>query len=140
MLILSRFPIVEHAFQQFSKGIFDDGEVQRGTLYAKVEVTPGKFAQVFTLHTQCTNFSYPAECIELSRKIRDTSITELADFIASKVESSEKKNEQSSVILAGDFNITRYPTNEHYLAKVFGISPNCIGYLPLIEGEYDDMI
>ena len=30
LLILSRFPIIEQEFQQFSLGLFSDGEVSRG--------------------------------------------------------------------------------------------------------------
>ena len=36
LLILSRFPIVEQDFQQFSLGVFSDGEVKRGVLYSKI--------------------------------------------------------------------------------------------------------
>lgn len=42
LLILSRFPVVEQDFQVFSVGLFSDSEVKRGSLYAKVEVAPGK--------------------------------------------------------------------------------------------------
>ena len=85
LTIMSRFPIVEHDFQQFSLGVFDDGESQCGTLYAKIEITQGKFVQVFNSHLMCTNYNYSAEFLALSRQIRDNSIKELSDFMMTKV-------------------------------------------------------
>ena len=43
-------------------------------------------------------------------------------------------------MLAGDFNIIRYPYAQHYLAKVFGISPGCAQHLELLESEYSDLL
>ena len=43
-------------------------------------------------------------------------------------------------MLAGDFNIVRYPLNKHYLAKVFGLNPKFADKLHLIEEEYANLV
>ena len=44
------------------------------------------------------------------------------------------------MILAGDFNIHRYPMGQIYLQKVFGQQPNFIQYIDLMESEYEDLL
>ena len=67
-------------------------------MYAKVEVIPGKFVQLFTLHTQCTNYDYSPEFIPITRQNRDFALNEMIDFVERKTDG------KSSWILAGDFN------------------------------------
>ena len=130
LIILSRFPIVEQDFHFFSLGIYDDAEVSRGSLYAKIEVKPGKCLQVFTLHTQCTNYRYKVEDVPNSRKIRDVAMKELAEFMGDKIDG------QSTTILAGDFNIIKYPLNQVALGKIFAQNPFHVDNLACIESEY----
>ena len=84
-MILSRFPIVSHEYHRFSLGLWDDSEVKRGVLHAKIEVRPGYYVQAFTLHTQCTNFGLPPQMAEVSRTIRDLSLKELMNILSLKL-------------------------------------------------------
>ena len=130
LLILSRFPIIDQEFRGFSKLLFDDGEVQRGMLYAKVQIRPGKCLQLYTLHTQCTNYNYAPKYVPVSRELRDRAMHELVHFMETKVD------DNSSCILTGDFNILRYPLNPTMLARIFGMNQEFAQYFPIIENEY----
>ena len=134
LMILSRFPIVESDFQQFSLGLFDDAEVQRGILYAKIQITAGKTIQVFTLHTQCTNYSYESQYVKVARMIRDSAMDELVAFMETKITGD------SLTLLAGDFNILRYPLGKTFLGQLFGRNPSFVDYLSLVDEEYDHLI
>jgi len=115
-------------------GVFSDAELQRGVQYAKFKLASEKYLQVFTLHSQCTNFSQPAEYVPMIRDIRDQSVLELVAFIKTKID------EKFLTILAGDFNILRYPINPFYLGSLFGRSPDFIHHISIIEGEYEDLL
>ena len=63
---------------------------------------------------------------------------ELASFIEGK--SKQPESGKTSMILAGDFNIHRYPMGQIYLQKVFGQQPDFIKYIDLMESEYEDLL
>ena len=69
-----------------------------------------------------------------SRRIRDQSIDELLIFLKSKIDGA------STNILAGDFNILRYPFPPYFLAKLFGEKPDYVNYLSLMEEEYAHLL
>ena len=95
---------------------------------------PGKFVQVFTLHTQCTNYDYSPECIPLTRQNRDFALHEMLHFMETKSDAN------SSWILAGDFNINRYPHNETMRRKIVEKNPLFADTFHYIDEEYDSML
>ena len=76
----------------------------------------------------------PAENVPMIRGIRDQSVLELVAFMKTKIDG------KSLTLLAGDFNILRYPLNPFYLSILFGRSPDFIHHLSIIEEEYDDLL
>ena len=49
---------------------------------------------------------------------------ELVAFMKNKVDS------KNLTLLAGDFNILRYPLNPIYLGSLFGIAPEFVDHIP----------
>jgi len=56
LMILSRFPIVSTAYHPYSYSQDKDGLIQRGALYAKINIQDNKHIHVFTTHTNSTHW------------------------------------------------------------------------------------
>ena len=56
LLILSRFPIIESAFELYDYGVVSDALSYKGVLYAKIEIQPGLVLHLFNTHTQASYF------------------------------------------------------------------------------------
>ena len=65
----------------------------------------------------------------LSRHLRDVAMDELTEYMERKADPS------CTMILAGDFNIIRYPYTDHYRRKIISMNPGHEAYLDLIESE-----
>ena len=93
--------------------------------------------QAFTLHTQCTNLDMPPEQSEITCMIRDISFKELAKFMGQKLKSDCSKD---LVLVAGDFNVFRYPCNDHTSKMLFIKDKRWPNYFELIDKEYDRLV
>ena len=51
LVILSRFPIIEHDFEPYPYGVLSDSLSYKGVLYAKILVRPGCVLHLFNTHT-----------------------------------------------------------------------------------------
>ena len=67
--------------------------------------------------------THAADLVPTTRGIRDQSMKEMVKFVQSKID------QNSLILLAGDFNIQKYPFNEVFLAKLFGSDGNFVNYL-----------
>jgi hypothetical protein len=57
LLIISRFPIVEHQFYEFQQApVQEEVLCMKGALYAKIKLPSGKFMHLVTCHTQASYF------------------------------------------------------------------------------------
>jgi sphingomyelin phosphodiesterase len=56
LLILSRYPIVEHDFYEYFLNISGDATTDKGVLYSKIEIKKNKFLFLFNTHLQASYF------------------------------------------------------------------------------------
>lgn len=162
LLILSRFPIVEYDFVEYSKSTQSDSMAAKGILHAKIKITKpspkDKEGESEILHLFNTQMqaSYEKHLSKLRQKyesIRYSQIEMLKDFVLSKT-----KDDAHSVVLMGDFNVNgRNPhpdgliESEEYLKmkrfiashfqfddllhKSLGFHPITTGDMDIIDGE-----
>ena len=106
LLILSRYPIVEHDFYEYYMNISGDSPSNKGVLYAKIEIKKHLFLFLFNTHLQSSYFDDKPENINATIQIRTKQTEELINFIYNKILAiPEKEIQKGKIILCGDFNI-----------------------------------
>ena len=106
LLILSRYPIVEHDFYEYYMNISGDSPSNKGVLYAKIEIKKHLFLFLFNTHLQSSYFDDKPENINATIQIRTKQTEELINFIYNKILAvPEKEIQNGKIILCGDFNI-----------------------------------
>ena len=106
LLILSRYPIVEHDFYEYYMNISGDSPSNKGVLYAKIEIKKHLFLFLFNTHLQSSYFDDKPENINATIQIRAKQTEELINFIYNKILAiPEKEIQNGKIILCGDFNI-----------------------------------
>ncbi|ORY75910.1 hypothetical protein LY90DRAFT_665786, partial [Neocallimastix californiae] len=102
LLILSRYPIVEHDIHQLIRGIHGDYFSNKSVMYAKIEVLPNKYIHFFTTHVQASYSDYPHVDQSKSVRIRLTQLTEVRNFILEKTVNTDISE---PIMLLGDLNV-----------------------------------
>jgi len=108
LMIISKYPIVDHQELVFESGTSSDGFVTKGVLYAKVQVGPSSFVHVFNTHLQASyGYEFDFKTNPFA-SIRKKQLHKLASFIK-KVTSSD----HHPIVVMGDFNVNarRTPTD-----------------------------
>ena len=106
LLILSRYPIIEHDFYEYYMNISGDSPSNKGVLYAKIEIKKHLFLFLFNTHLQSSYFDDKPENINATIQIRTKQTEELINFIYNKILAiPEKEIQNGKIILCGDFNI-----------------------------------
>ena len=153
LLILSRYPIVEHDFYEYFLNISGDATTNKGVLYSKIEIKKNKFLFLFNTHLQSSYFDDTQENIDSTIKVRTKQTEELINFIYNKLLIIPKKDvKNGKVILAGDFNIDahdnkfarqryRIPKYNETEYNIFLKKINKLGKaIDLMEKKYNDHI
>jgi len=120
LLILSKYPIVEHDIQKLIRGIHGDFFSDKSVIYAKIEILPQRYIHLFTSHVQASYSDYPHIDKSKSVRIRLTQLTEIRDFIHHKTTNS---NISEPIILMGDLNVNSrlYEKNSTFSSKEYKI-------------------
>ena len=109
LLILSRYPILDHDFYEYFINVSGDATTDKGVLYAKIEIKKNNFLFLFNTHLQASYFDDTQANIDFTIKVRAIQTEELINFIYNKLLKIPKKDvENGKIILAGDFNIDAY--------------------------------
>jgi len=107
LLILSRFPIMESNFRPFRYGVLSDSLANKGILYAKIKI--GKsYLKVFNTHLQASYFGCSEDHWNISVQTRVDQITELCSFVNEVLHYDNKKEEDTKILVMGDFNVDAY--------------------------------
>ena len=132
LVIISRYPIVEHKFRMYTRGIYADAVASKGVLYAKIEVAPERYIHVFDTHTQADYTLDPVKA-EPSRKRRMIHIKEYAQFVQ---EITTGNNHPA--ICCGDFNVNgRAGTDGHVESTEYR---EFLNYWHVENGEFIDLL
>ena len=106
LLILSRYPIIEHDFYEYFLNVSGDATTNKGVLFAKIEIKKNKFLFLFNTHLQASYFDDTQANINFTIKVRAKQTEELINFIYNiLLKIPQKDVENGKIILAGDFNI-----------------------------------
>lgn len=106
LLILSRYPIIEHDFYEYFLNVSGDATTNKGVLFAKIEIKKNKFLFLFNTHLQASYFDDTQANIDFTIKVRAKQTEELINFIYNiLLKIPQKDVENGKIILAGDFNI-----------------------------------
>ena len=109
LLILSRYPILEHDFYEYFINVSGDATTDKGVLYVKIKIKKNNFLFLFNTHLQASYFDDTQANIDFTIKVRAIQTEELINFIYNKLLKIPKKDvENGKIILAGDFNIDAY--------------------------------
>ena len=114
LLILSRFLIMQSAYQSFPRGIHSDMLASKGILHANLCVNDNLTMDIFTTHLQAS-YSHPSSQTELDIRIRQL------DIMRNFIDKQTKNSSASIIVLCGDFNIDS-STNEadyNYMKSLF---------------------
>ena len=106
LLILSRYPIIEHDFYEYFLNVSGDATTNKGVLFTKIEIKKNKFLFLFNTHLQASYFDDTQANIDFTIKVRAKQTEELINFIYNiLLKIPQKDVENGKIILAGDFNI-----------------------------------
>ena len=112
LLILSRFPIVEHKSISFDYGVMSDGMSMKGALYARIKIR-NNYLCLFTTHLQASYFDSGNFFWNFCIKTRENQFEMLANFIYDTLKAIPmKERELCKVIVCGDFNVDYYGNEE----------------------------
>ena len=112
LLILSRFPIVEHNAISFDYGVMSDAMSMKGALYAKIKIG-NNYICLFTTHLQASYFDSGNFFWNFCMKTRETQFEMLTNFIYDTLKAIPmKERELCKVIVCGDFNVDYYGNEE----------------------------
>ena len=106
LLILSRFPIIEHHFVPFKCGVLSDSVAWKGLLMAHIKIMDCSIV-IINVHTQASYFYSSQSHWDISSDNRINQLKQIRDY----VKFIKEKNDyftipsQASVYLCGDFNI-----------------------------------
>lgn len=151
LVILSRYPILEHDFIKFTYGVQSDALAEKGVLYAKIQIQDHIF-HFFNTHLQASyNDRKSLRNAGKNIEVRNYQLETLRDFITSKT-----RNDMNPIIVLGDFNINgkdeqdTTKESEEYLTmfnifqnafqvnyKVEDILKECKGGHPSTVGDYE---
>lgn len=102
VLILSRFPIVEHDCLVYSRGNQIDAFATKQVVYAKVCISSVDdcYLHVSTTHLQASYFDNPPDVNAVNDEVRLFQVQEMVEFIRKKCE-----NTHYPFLVTGDFNV-----------------------------------
>lgn len=104
LVILSRFPIVSHAFCPYRYGVIADSLSQKGVLFAKILIKKS-FLFLFSTHTQASYFDSGESHFEISCQTRMDQIDQINHMIADVMDKEGYISSKDKVLLVGDFNV-----------------------------------
>jgi len=103
LLILSRFPIVEHSYMQYRYGVVADSLAEKGVIYAKIKVKES-FLHLFTTHLQASYFDSGESNFIISFHTRMAQIKQINYFMSDILKKHYNKN-NDKILLVGDLNV-----------------------------------
>ena len=105
LLILSRYPIVDHDFYEYFITISGDAVGFKGVLYAKIRIN-NKYLFLFNTHLQSTYFNECQKNIDCTIQVRTAQTEEMINFVYNKILLTPREEIKNGLILIlGDFNI-----------------------------------
>ncbi|KAJ1513725.1 hypothetical protein HMI55_005285 [Coelomomyces lativittatus] len=108
LLILTRYPILQHAHLTFRRSLNSCRFIAKGAMYARIALgnAPGQHLHLFNTHLQKTNPSVPRDQLFHEWQVRQDQILELRSFI---IEQTANKHPLDPILLVGDFNLNSIP-------------------------------
>lgn len=98
LLILSKYPVLEHDFFPYQESVHPDRSTYKGLLYAKLQIN-NSIIHLFTSHLQSKHPTNSSSKYMQYRLTRRTQLQEVSEIVRSKVKPGE------SAIIAGDLNV-----------------------------------
>ena len=138
LVILSRFPIIEHDFEPYPYGVLSDGLSYKGILYAKILVRPGHVLHLFNTHTQASYFDSDLETFAKTFETRARQLEHLRAYIAWKTADAR----EGLIIVAGDFNVpgpTGIKEAKSYTEHLKGF-PGFERHVDALNNEYSSLV
>ena len=132
LLILSKYPIMQSAFQAFSRGMHSDRLAVKGVLHARIQLSTHHSIDLFTTHLQAS-YRHPSSKAELL--VRMKQLDALRKFV-------DLHTTGSMTFICGDFNIDAKLKEADFLhmqqlfafdyrsmnqTPTFGVNENCAG-------------
>lgn len=116
LMIISKFPIVDSEKKIFTVGVYNDGLVDKGMLYAKIEIRKNKFIHVINIHTQAIYMYKPLDfkyCCFFKNLVQ---MIDIKTFLKEKLKNI---SDEDLVLMGGDFNIEVNKLIEEDFRKFF---------------------
>eukprot|EP00347_Sterkiella_histriomuscorum_P022181 403331390 len=139
LVILSRFPIIEHEFSPYPYGVLSDSLSYKGVLYAKISVGENRIMHVFNTHTQASYYGTDLANFLASFEVRYMQLRCARKFVEQKTQNA---HENDLILFVGDFNANGQKDNAK--AKAFREQvkhrPGFDELLDEMENEYKSMI
>ncbi|CAJ1453554.1 unnamed protein product, partial [Effrenium voratum] len=99
LVIFSRLPVAETRSIRFESGAALDAGACKGAMWARYELAPGRFLDVFNCHLQASHTGSDAEVFD---RIRRSQLKELREFV-------QVAGTEHPYLLTGDFNVDAIP-------------------------------
>jgi len=103
LIILSRFPIVSHAYHKFRYGVVADSLAEKGLIYAKIAVRDS-YLHIFTTHLQASYFDSGETNFIASFQTRLDQINYI-NYLMTEILSKEYNKIKDKILLVGDLNV-----------------------------------
>lgn len=103
LIILSRFPIVAHAYHKFRYGVVADSLAEKGLIYAKIAIKDS-YLHIFTTHLQASYFDSGETNFIASFRTRMDQLSHI-NYLMSEILAKEYDKRNDKILLVGDFNV-----------------------------------
>lgn len=103
LIILSRFPIVAHAYHKYRYGVVADSLAEKGLIYAKIAIKDS-YLHIFTSHLQASYFDSGETNFIASFRTRMDQLNHI-NYLMSEILAKEYDKRSDKVLLVGDFNV-----------------------------------
>lgn len=119
LLILSRFPILDHEFIPYEYGVLSDALAYKGILSAKIDIN-GSELLVINTHTQASYFDVSQEYWDISSETRINQLNQLKVYIEEIFSYKRKIKVESNCLclIVGDLNVDAL--NYNYIRSTKG--------------------
>lgn len=142
-MILSRFPIVKSSHHAYSYSYQSDGAVERGVIYAKIQLGQKSFLNIFTSHMNSSRLKPDTdlgpELLRQGLENRKFQIQEMTEFVSEILE-QEYDPDTDLNLLIGDFNVLRFPIWDKFYDKRIKANANWKANLDELNIEYDSVL